>query len=144
MDELTGSGMNSLMAELGNPNKANYKTDVKAKRVQDTRTRLMINLKDFTVTLPEYMLSFGSIIDCKEKCDNMLEDLEEQEARDAKLEAAKQPIETTPGKHSKVSKKKYQNVGGELSAKTNAEKVPQEDLESTPLRKKSTKRRKKV
>lgn len=141
MDELTGSGINSLMAELGNPNKCNYKSDVRAKRVQDTRTTLMINLKDFTVTLPEYMLSFGTLIDCKEKCDDMLEDLEEQEARDAKLEAAKQPTETTPGKHSKVSQKKYQNVGGELSSKN---KVPQEDLESTPLRKKSTKKSKKV
>lgn len=144
MDELSGSGFNSLMAEVGNPNKANYTTDNKAKRVQDTRTRLMINLKDFTVTLPEYMLSFGTLIDCREDCDAMLEDLDTQQERDEMLEAAKQPIETTPGAHSKVSKKKYQNVGGELSNKNNAENVPQEHPQGTPRRKKSTKRRKKV
>ena len=105
MDELEGSGINSLMAEVGNPNKTNYRTDTKTKRVQDTRTRLMINLRDYTVTLPEYMLSFGTLIDCKEKCDDILEDLEEELNRDEEIKASKQPIETTPGAHSKVSKK---------------------------------------
>ena len=84
----------------------------------------MINLRDYTVTLPEYMLSFGTLIDCKEKCDDILEDLEEELNRDEEIKASKQPIETTPGAHSKVSKKKYQNVGGELSAKTDAKQDP--------------------
>ena len=135
MDELEGSGINSLMAEVGNPNKTNYRTDTKTKRVQDTRTRLMLNLRDFTVTLPEYMLSFGTLIDTKEKCDDILEDLEEELKRDEEIKASKQPIETTPGAHSKVSKKKYQNVGGELSAKTDAEQDPK----PPPIRRKKKK-----
>ena len=73
----------------------------------------MLNLKNCTISLSSYMLSFGTSIDCKET-DIMVEDIEDELNKDEAFEKASEPVEVTPGCHSKVSQKKYQNVTGQL------------------------------
>ena len=65
-DNLEITDTKGNMALLGNPNLKSYNQSTVKRRIQDTRTKLMLNLKDCSITLAEYMLSFGSSIDCKD------------------------------------------------------------------------------
>ena len=101
------------MCYVGNPNLKSYTQSVVRKRIETNRINLMLNLKNCTISLSSYMLSFGTSIDCKET-DIMVEDIEDELNKDEAFEKASEPIEVTPGCHSKVSQKKYQNVTGQL------------------------------
>ena len=129
-DNLEITDTKGNMALLGNPNLKSYNQSTVKKRIQDTRTKLMLSLKDCTITLAEYMLSFGSSIDCKDtNC--IMDDLEDEIEKDEEL-AKPQATKVTPGCHSKVSNKKYQNVSGKLSSKV-AEEQEEEVISKTPM-----------
>ena len=132
----------SRMADVGNPNLRTYTRTTQRKRIEDTRIELMLNLKNGTISLAKYLLSFGTSIDCKDT-DEMIDDIEVGLEKDEELAKAAEPTPLTPGGHSKVSNKKYQNVDGKLStnkemeAPTPAKKNP---VPETPKTKKAKKK----
>ena len=89
------------MADEGNPNLSKYDNRRQIHK-EHIRTRLMLNLKNAQISLAEYLLSFGNNIDNKQT-DNMLEDIEDEIAKDAATE--KSIVEKNPGGHSKISQK---------------------------------------
>ena len=144
-EKLEVTDTNANMALVGNPNLKKYNLSTKRKKVQTTRINLMLNLKDCTITLADYMLSFGSSIDCKDT-DDLMDDIEdelekEEELAKAKSKAAEEAEK--PGGHSKVSKKKHENVSGILSSKLAEElekNTPKEPIDPGSLKAKAKKK----
>ena len=62
----------------------------------------------------------------------MIEDIEDQIAKDEALEKAAEPTPLKPGAHPKVSNKKYKNVNGKLSA-TNVMEEPEPEPKQIPI-----------
>ena len=134
-EKLELSDIGASMAEVGNANLKTYTQTTQRKRVESTRTELMLNLRNCVISLPKYMLSFGTSLDCKDT-DEIIDDLDVELEREEELEKATKPAEVTPGVHSKVSQKKYKNVDGKLS--TNDQPIPEEHTH-TPAKSKKEK-----
>ena len=64
-DNLEITDTKGNMALLGNPNLKSYNQSTVKKRIQDTRTKLMLNLKDCTITLAGFVMLPFVLLRCK-------------------------------------------------------------------------------
>lgn len=139
-ERLQWTDTGSTMAEVGNPNLYSYTASTKRKKTETLRINLMLNLKNHLISLPKYLLAFGTSIDNKDT-DEMIEDIEDELEKEEALAKAAEPTPQKAGKHSKVSNNKYKNVNGQLSTTNMEEPEPTViPVAETPKQKKAKKK----